>query len=180
MYPFIRLGLEVAMSRRAAPIPIDGVHVSRHTCLPWDLDIWAELNNGRSLTLYDLGRIPLALRTGLFATLRREGWGLTMAGVSVRWRRRVRAFQRFEMRSAFVACDARFLYCHQAMFRGDAALSAALYRVAVTGPDGIVAMPRVMAALGAPDWRPRPPAWVSAWIAAEATRPWPPEIPREI
>ena len=60
MYPFLRLGLEVLRARRAPPLPIDGVHVSHHTCWPWDLDPWGELNNGRTLTLYDLGRVPLA------------------------------------------------------------------------------------------------------------------------
>ena len=40
-------------------------HVSTQLCWPWDLDPWIELNNGRTLTLYDLGRLPLSQRTGL-------------------------------------------------------------------------------------------------------------------
>ena len=124
MYPFLRLGLELALARARRPLPLDGVHVSRHTCWPWDIDPWGELNNGRTLTLYDLGRVPLAVRTGLVAALRRNGWGLAVAGASVRYRRRVRAFERLEMRSAFVGRDPRFLYVHQAMFRGGEAVSA--------------------------------------------------------
>ena len=34
-----------------------------------------ELNNGRTLTLYDLGRIPMMLRLGVIRTLRAKGWG---------------------------------------------------------------------------------------------------------
>ena len=79
-----------------------GTHVSHHYCLPWDIDLWRELNNGRTLTLYDLGRIPLAGRVGLIKVLRRERWGLTMAGASVRYRRRIRVFDRIEMRSRLV------------------------------------------------------------------------------
>jgi acyl-CoA thioesterase FadM len=148
MYPFLRLGIELALARRAGPLPIDGVHHSRHTCWPWDLDPWVELNNGRTLTLYDLGRVPLAVRCGLVAALRARGWGLTVAGASVRFRRRVRAFDRIEMRSAFVGRDARFLYVQQAMFRGGDALSGLLIRAAVTGPGGIVPTDEVMAAIG--------------------------------
>ena len=176
MYPFLRLGLELALARRAGPLPLEGVHVSRHRCWPWDLDPWRELNNGRTLTLYDLGRVPLVLRIGLVPALRARGWGITVAGSSVRYRRRVRAFQRVEMRSRLVGRDPRFLYVHQAMFREGEALSGALFRAAVTGPDGIVATDRVAEALGRGDWDGALPEWVAAWSAAEAARPWPPEI----
>ncbi len=176
MYPFLRLGLELALARRAPPLPFDAVHVSHHTCWPWDIDPWMELNNGRTLTLYDLGRVPLVVRTGLWRVLGENGWGLTVAGSSVRYRRRVRAFDRFETRSAFIGRDARFLYVHQAMFRAGEALSSALFRGAVTGPGGIVPTDEVAAALGAPGHVAPLPAWAAAWSAAEAERPWPPEL----
>jgi hypothetical protein len=175
MYPLIRLGIELALARAAGPLPIGAAHVSRHTCWPWDVDPWLELNNGRTLTLYDLGRVPLAARCGLVRVLRANRWGLTVAGSSVRYRRRVRAFQRFELRSAFIGRDARFLYVHQAMFRAGEALSAGLFRGAVTDRGGIVATDRIVAALGNPSL-PALPAWARAWAAAEAERPWPPEF----
>jgi acyl-CoA thioesterase FadM len=176
MYPYLRLGLELVLARRAPPLPLGGVHVTRLTCRPGDIDPWGELNNGRTLTLYDLARVPLAVRTGLIAALRRNGWGLTVAGASVRYRRRVRAFQRVEIRSAFIGRDPRFIYVHQAMFRGGAAVSSVLIRGAVTAPDGIVPTERVMAAVGAGGAEPPLPAWAAAWAEAEAQRPWPPDL----
>lgn len=174
MYPFLRLGLETARARGAGPLPLDGVHVSRHACLPWDLDPWVELNNGRTLSLYDLGRVPLMIRTGVMAALRRERWRLTVAGAQVRYRRRVRLFDRLEMRSALIGRDARFLYVHQSMWRGGEACSAAVFRKAVINGRGMVPPDRVLAALGSPGWSPPLPGWVAAWSAAEAQRPWPP------
>ena len=65
MYPIVRLLKDaVIASRQPRLAPLD-THVSRHHCWPWDIDIWMELNNGRTLTLYDLGRTMLTLRTGL-------------------------------------------------------------------------------------------------------------------
>ncbi len=181
MYPVLRMGLGVLAARRQAPLPVDGVHVTHHTCMPWDLDMWVELNNGRTLTLLDIGRIQLAMRTGLIAALRRERWGLTMAGVSVRYRRRIRAFDRFEVRSQCVGRDARFLYLHQTIWKGGEAACSALYRSAVTDASGIVASDRVAAAMGHAGWNPELPGWIQSWIAAEAERPWPPEhvVPAE-
>jgi acyl-CoA thioesterase FadM len=175
MYPIIRLFKELVKFRKAAPLGLTDTHVSHHICWPWDIDPWMELNNGRTLTLFDLGRIPLARRTGLFDLLRRNRWGLTMAGASVRYRRRVRPFQRVEMRSRAVCWDERFIYLEQSMWRDGEATSHILYRSAVTGRDGIVPPQAVVDALGLPVDPPEIPDWIAAWIKAEATRPWPPE-----
>ncbi|MFP4327768.1 MAG: acyl-CoA thioesterase [Paracoccaceae bacterium] len=182
MYPFIRMAKELWTSRNALPLGLTETHVSHHLCWPWDIDIWGELNNGRTLTLYDLGRIPLAARTGLIGALRRNRWGLTMAGASVRYRRRIRSFERIEMRSRAICWDARFLYLEQSMWRSDGDCAGhVLYRSAVTGRDGIVPPERVLAAMGHPVQSPPMPGWVRAWIEAEAQRPWPPmqDIPAE-
>lgn len=176
MYPLLRLGIELALAARAPRLALDDVHISHHTCWPWDIDPWMELNNGRTLTLYDLGRVPLATRTGLVDTARANRWGLAVAGTSIRYRRRVRAFDRIAMRSAFVGRDTRFLYVAQAMYHGGEAVSSALIRSAVTSADGIVPTDRVMAAMGVPGWDRPLPAWIEAWTEAEAKRPWPPEI----
>lgn len=175
MYPFMRMVKELIKYRNAAPLPLTGTHVSTHRCWPSDIDLWMELNNGRTLTLFDLGRIPLASRIGLVPILRANRWSLTMAGASVRYRRRIRTFEKIEMRSRAVCWDERFVYLEQSMWKqnGDCA-NQALYRSAVTDRNGIVSPARVMEALGRNESSPPPPEWVKAWIDAEATRPWPP------
>ena len=133
MYPFARMLFQILKHRSDAPLPPTGTHVSHHVCMPWDIDLWRELNNGRTLTLYDLGRIPLALRVGLGRVLWRNRWGLTMAGASVRYRRRIRMFERIEMRSRLICWDERFLYLEQSMWkRDDDCAGHVLYRSAVT------------------------------------------------
>lgn len=175
MYPFVRMAKEIWINGRAAPLGLMGTHVSHHVCWPWDLDLWVELNNGRTLTLYDLGRIPLVMRMGIVRTLRRRGWGITVAGNTLRYRRRVRMFDRVEMRSRCIGWDARFFYIEQSMWRGDDCTSHMLLRSAITSPEGIVAPEQVLAAMGVAARGPDLPGWVKDWIAADARRPWPPE-----
>jgi len=176
MYPFIRMAWQLFKHRHDPALPLDGVHISQHYCLPWDLDLWGELNNGRTLTLFDLGRIPLAQRVGLMKVLRREHWGLTMAGATVRYRRRVKMFHKVEMRSRALGHDDRFMYLQQSMWRGGEAVNSVVYRGAVVDQNGIVPIARVLAAMGAQDWNPTLPDWVAGWIESEAKRPWPPEV----
>lgn len=175
MYPFMRMIKELIKFRHASVLPLTGTHVSTHRCWPSDIDMWAELNNGRTLTLLDLGRIPLARRIGLVDVLRTQRWGMTMAGVSVRYRRRIRTFEKFEMRSRAVYWDQRFIYIEQSMWKqnGDCA-NHALYRTAVTDATGIVSPQRVMTAMKQTVPTPDVPDWVRNWIEAEETRPWPP------
>lgn len=174
MYPFFRLAYQIFKHRKDDPLPITGVHVSHHICWPWDLDLWNELNNGRTLTLYDMGRVPLACRLGLVALLKTRKWGMTVAGSSVRYRRRVRMFDRIEMRSRTVCWDERFVYLEQSMWVRGEATSHILLRTAVTGKDGIVPTAQLAEVLGIPTSPPDIPEWIADWIAAEAKRPWPP------
>lgn len=177
MYPLLRFAKEMVKFRNAPPLGMTDVHVSTHICWPWDLDPWIELNNGRTLTLYDLGRIPMAQRTGLVPILRARKWGITVAGNSTRYRRRIRAFDRFTMYTRCVGWDHRFLYMDQSMWRGGECCNQMLLRSAVTSSTGIVPPAEVAAALGVPTESPVLPDWIAAWAQADALRPWPPEIP---
>ncbi len=174
MFPFVRLVKELFKVGRMSPLDIGEIHVSHHICWPWDLDMFVELNNGRTLTIYDLGRLPMAKRAGFLPVLRQNDWGMTMAGATVRYRRRVTVFQRIEMHSGALGRDARFLYLHQTMWRKGQALSSIIYRVAVTDVNGIVPTQKVVDALGYADWNPQMPNWVVGWIKAEDGREWPP------
>lgn len=175
MYPFFRMAKGFWDIRKAPALDLFDSHVTHHRCWPWDIDMMMELNNGRTLTLLDLGRIPLAHRLGLLQILKNQKWGLTMAGVTVRYRRRIRAFEAFTMKSRLVCWDDRFMYLEQCMVNGAGEVANhAVYRAAVTDENGIVASARVAEAMGNPVASPPIPAWIQKWIDAEDHRPWPP------
>ena len=174
MYPYVRMFKELHKFRAAPPLGILDTHVSHHRCWPQDIDPWRELNNGRTLTLYDLGRIPLGQRTGLHRVLKARGWSMTVAGNTTRYRRRVRLFDRVEMRTRCLGWDGRFLYMDQSMWNRGECTSQVLIRSAVTSRAGIIPPAEMARALGVSEISPPLPDWVQAWIAADAQRPWPP------
>ncbi len=175
MYPVIRMGKEFFVHRNAPELPVLGTHVSDHRCWPQDIDVFVEMNNGRILTVLDLGRTILAKRVGLLRTLKENSWGMTMAGVSVRYRRRIKPFVKFKMHSRCIGWDDRFFYLDQSIWIGEECAVQALYRSAITDKNGIVKPDRVFAAAGYDDARPVLPDWVQNWVDAETTRVWPPE-----
>ena len=174
MYPLVRLAWQFFLHRNDASLTVGDVHISSHYCLPWDLDVWMELNNGRALSLYDMGRIPMAKRSGLIAALKRRRWGLSVAGSSVRYRKRIRMLDKIEMRSTAICADHRFMYVEQSMWVRGICAGHALYRTVVTDPHGMVPTDDVLKELNLQDSLPSIPDWVAAWIHAEDIRPWPP------
>ena len=178
MYPIVRLTKDMWLARNLPALPATGAHVSYHRCWPQDIDVFMEMNNGRILTILDLGRTVLARRVGLLTALKENGWGMTMAGASIRYRKRIRPFVKFKLVSHLVGWDDKFFYLeHTIWIDGDCAVQA-LFRSAITDKDGIVRPRRLFDHVGYEGERPVLPAWVQAWIDADKTRPWPPEQPQ--
>jgi acyl-CoA thioesterase FadM len=179
MYPYLRMFKEMWMFRRAPKLGVLDPHVSYHRIWPQDLDPWRELNNGRTLTLFDLGRIPMARRMGIDRALAQNGWGMTVAGNSTRYRRRVTLFARLRQVSRVIGWDDRFIYIEQSFWRraaqGEECTAQMLLRSAITSQAGIVPPVKMLAALGSDGASPPLPDWVKAWSAADALRPWPPQ-----
>jgi acyl-CoA thioesterase FadM len=176
MFPFVRLAKDMFLSRNMPDLPVLGVHVSHHRCWPQDIDIFIEMNNGRILSILDLGRTVLAKRVGLLTALKQKRWGLTMAGVSVRYRKRIRPFVKFKVVSRAVGWDDKFFYLEQSIWIGEDCACQALYRSAITDKNGIVRPRQLFDHIGFEGERPVLPDWAQNWIDADQTRPWPPEI----
>ncbi len=176
MYPIIRVMNQIAKNRRASDLPPDGEHISYHRCWPQDLDMFMEMNNGRILTIMELGRFGLAKRVGLLRTLKEQGWGLTVAGTSVRYRKRIKPFVKFRMNSKAAFWDERFLYVSQSIWIGEDCATHALFRTGVVKNGKLVPTKDVFTASGADPTSPSTPGWAQNWIDAEKTRPWPPSV----
>ncbi|MEO1238134.1 MAG: acyl-CoA thioesterase [Pseudomonadota bacterium] len=174
MYPYIRAGLAVLSAKYDPDASIFTPAVTHHRAWPWDTDMYGELNNGRILTLGELGRWGMARRVGLLRALKRRRAAMAIAGVSVRYRRRIPLFARYRIETRALGWDARFFYLDVSMWLGDLAANQALLRTAFVGRDGVIPVPQIVHELGHDGPSPALPDWVTAWTDAEATRPWPP------
>lgn len=85
-------------------LPHDASHLTFRTWFH-DLDTSMHMNNGRYLTLMDLGRLDLMIRSGLVQTALKNKWTPIASSIAIRFKREVRLFGRFRMESRIVAWD---------------------------------------------------------------------------
>ena len=71
-----------ARSRPALELP-GGISVLHFRVWPLDLDLSLHMNNGRYLTIMDLGRIDILTRSGLLRVVVRERWTPIASGIQI-------------------------------------------------------------------------------------------------
>lgn len=152
MYPYLRLVINQFKAKQKVKFE----HPFMISKLPMmvqlsDIDLFMEMNNGRYLTLMDIGRFDVGARLGLFKVLKRNNWGLMVGAVSSRYRNRFRLFQKFTLNTKMLYFDDRWFYFHQ-WFEGKSGKIHAsfLVRTAVTSKDGLVPTSKVVEQMSYP------------------------------
>src|SRR6266567_8900242 len=64
---------------------------------PTDLDVFRHMNNGIYLTIMDLARLDLMLRSGFWRRIKAQGWYPVVVAETIQFRRSLNLFQRFEI-----------------------------------------------------------------------------------
>lgn len=88
---------------RPALDPRTGVSRVHFRVWPHDLDPNMHLNNGRYLTLMDLGRIDYVMRSGLWRPLWEQRWSPIISTAAIRFRRELRPFEGFRIETRLIA-----------------------------------------------------------------------------
>jgi acyl-CoA thioesterase FadM len=104
----------------------DKISLTLHI-LPNDLDINRHLNNGRYLTLLDLGSIDLFLRSGVLKRAIHKGFRPMVGGLIVTYRKALSLFERCTLTMQLEAWDDRWNYFKFEFRNSDGHLSAAGY-----------------------------------------------------
>jgi acyl-CoA thioesterase FadM len=78
--------------------------------LPNDLDINFHMNNGRYLTICDLNRVDLFIRTGLLKAMFRRKWIPVIAEHTMAYKKPLGIFERFDVMLEVTHWDEKFFY----------------------------------------------------------------------
>ena len=155
--------------RREGTIPLDSVTRIRLTTLPTDIDLLRHMNNGRYLSLFDLGRWDMTERTGLGDAFREHGWYAVVANETITFRKSLGPFSRFDVETRWIGHDDRALYMeHRAVVGGEVYARAIVRARMLRRSGGSVSHEELFGALGFTGELPQVPEWTHEW--ADATR----------
>ena len=116
--------------------------------MPNDLDVNLHMNNGRYLTLMDLGRLDFIIGSGLAREVLRRGWKPVLGGAYITYRRELRVFQRFRLETRILGWEGRWFYLGQQFFDGDKLAADGVVKALFVGKAGAVDSAEVVAATG--------------------------------
>lgn len=180
MYPFYRYSKTIVSSiiseRKGKKLTLNDVGEVTFTCNPSDIDNFLEMNNGRVLTLFDLGRTDFAIRSGLGYQLIKNRWSLVVAGSTIQYRKRVRAFDEVTIKTKIVGMQDSWVYIEQSMWVKDVPCSSVLLRTGITKNGKVIDTNIVLNAIGMNNHSFPENEFLNAWIEADKLRPWPPQV----
>ena len=155
--------------RREGLIEPAAVGRLRLTTLPTDLDVLRHMNNGRYLSLFDLGRWDLLIRTGMADAMRRHAWYAVVSSETITFRKSLNPWQRFDVESRLIGHDDKAIYMeHRAVIEGEVYARAIVRARMMRRSGGTLPHDELLAALGRPEGIPDVEPWVHDWAAASA------------
>lgn len=159
--------------------PPDAVSKLAFRVLPFDLDLMAHMNNGRYLTLMDVGRLDYMVRTGLWSAALRHRWTPVATAIAVRYRRELRLLDHFRLETRLIYWDATAVVMEQLFVfergpRSGEIAARALFRGGLYDREArkFVGIARLMSELGVFAESPPPNTDVDVFLkTGEALRP---------
>ncbi len=115
--------------------------------LPNDLDINLHVNNGRYLTLCDLNRVDLFLRTGLAKVMFQKRWTPVIAEHTMVYRKPLGAFKRFKATMQLTHWDEKYFFMTHRFTIQDTIIAEGTSKGVIRSRGGVIAPSEVLAAV---------------------------------
>lgn len=157
--------IESIFRRRLHPLSESVLNL---TVLPNDLDLNMHMNNGRFLSIMDLGRLDLLIRTDLAKVLLQHRWQPLVGAVNIRYKQSLLPFQRYRLRTKVIGWDEKWFYIEQRFERKNRTIAVALIKAVFRGPRKNVTPEDTLKLIHVNIDPPAMPDKVLKWLSMEA------------
>jgi acyl-CoA thioesterase FadM len=135
---------------------------------PNDLDSNLHMNNSRYLLAMDIGRWHYCLRTGAIQQALRRRWAPVAGSATLRFRKSLHPFQRFELCTRIAAWDEKWCWFEQRFEVAGRVHAIGRVKALFRGREGNVPTAAVLAAIGRADATPPAmPESIRLWHQSE-------------
>ena len=164
MNRLLRLWWVLWRARRGTALAPTDVSRVPFRVLPNDLDVQKHMNNGVYLSLMDLGRIDLMVRSGVWGELTARGYYPVIVSSTITYRRSLELWQTYELETRMVGIDDIAGYVEQRFVRdGEICARAVIKARFLKKSGGIVPIPELAELFGLDPVNHPLPAWLAEW-----------------
>jgi acyl-CoA thioesterase FadM len=166
---YFRLLRILLISRWQSAIAKFGKCRTRFRVWPSDLDLLGHMNNGVYLTIMDLARLNLLIRSGLAKKLVSAGFYPVVAAETITFKKSLRAFRAFDIQTQILGWDEKNFYLEQIFLREEEVYARAIIKARLLNKSGkkFTAV-ECMQAIGESAVSPPLPDYLQNWITASA------------
>lgn len=133
---------------------------------PTDIDVLRHMNNGVYLSIADLGRMDLLIRSGLWDSFDKRGWYPVVANQTISYRRSLDLWQRYDLQSKLLGVDDRGVFVQQRFVVGTEIYAEMVIRGRfLKKSGGTVSIDELIEAAGVDVRALELPEWVLRWAA---------------
>jgi acyl-CoA thioesterase FadM len=132
-----------------------------------DIDVNGHMNNGRYLTIMDLGSLDAMIRTGLIKILFKRKWRPIIASSTIRFRRSLKPFEKYQLYTHVLYWDQKWLFIEQRFERKGELIALGMVKGLFRGPNGNVPPAELFKVLGYNIASPPTPEAVAQWLQSE-------------
>lgn len=154
------------------PTHFKDVTTVRFTATPLDIDLNMHINNGRFLSPADLGRLHFLWSVGALRGILKSGWMPLIGNVDIDYRKSIRFFQRFEVKTELLYWDDKWFYFqHVFMVGSKVSAIANVKALLVDRSRKVIAPSEVFALIGE---SPEPggiPESIADWVSRPRAEP---------
>ena len=153
---------------RADRLQHDGLFKKTFRVWPHDLDAFGHMNNGRYLQIMDVARAEWMVRTGVFGSMRLQGWSALLGSGVTRFRRSLKLWQRYEVRTRLLCWDDRWFYFeHNFVDTAGRSVAVGVSRAALRSTEGWVPAEVVAEQVAPGASSPPAPAYLKQWLSLD-------------
>jgi acyl-CoA thioesterase FadM len=106
------------------------------------------MNNASFWTITEMGQMDLLFRSGLFKLCRRNHWSPLVGSQKMVYKKPLKRFERFELKSKLIYWDDKWGYLKQTFLKKDQLIANSLIKVIFRSKDGNVPFSQILTSLG--------------------------------
>jgi acyl-CoA thioesterase FadM len=163
MYPWIRIAKAGISTLGKSRVDLLATTRVRLRVWPNDLDFNLHVNNGRYLTLADIGRMHWFMRTRLWDVARADKALPVVGDAIAKFRKELGAFQTFCIDTRMLGWDERWGFIEHRFVRGGRVLGVVAIRGVFKHASGPIEPRALLAKLGVDAESPALPKWIVDW-----------------